>query len=408
MKSFPPYLRIFSVFFHPSFSQKVIGGAEKRFIHIVEASEKLGVKFIVLESFPSVFKRLAFAHCKAYESRESLDFNTKSWTVLFLKWSFWSLKACFYSVVVARKEKCEIILTPNNTLPNLLPSFFAGFVLHLPTYIVVHHLDVLSLKVKNTLPHLFYNYRRLGYSKIAAFIKSLAFLTSLEMLKRCKACIAVSKFTADTLEVNGVSKAKIFTSSNGIEYRTIEKVKPLYRKKFFDAVFVGRISWEKGISDLVFAWKKVTVKDPYAKLLIIGVGPQLAELKEIIQKLGLNDNVFVKGYCEDEEMYALMKSSKTYIFPSMFEGWGLSIAEALACGLPVICYDIPALKEVFGGCRSVFLVPVGDLFEFASQISRVLNMDYKVLGKEGKSFVRKFTWEQAALRDIEAILQSFS
>jgi len=91
-------------------------------------------------------------------------------------------------------------------------------------------------------------------------------------------------------------------------------------------------------------------------LAVIGEGPELENLKFKVQELGFECNVKVFGGVPDHKMYKILCESKIFIFPSRFEGWGLAVAEALACSLPVVCYKIPALKEVFGGCKSVFFV----------------------------------------------------
>jgi glycosyltransferase involved in cell wall biosynthesis len=88
----------------------------------------------------------------------------------------------------------------------------------------------------------------------------------------------------------------------------------------------------------------------------------------------------------------------------MFEGWGLAVGEALACGLPVICYDIPALREIFGACRSAFLIPIGDTRKFAETTENILerkNLDE--LEKASKEYARRFKWEKVALDDLQIV-----
>jgi glycosyltransferase involved in cell wall biosynthesis len=102
-------------------------------------------------------------------------------------------------------------------------------------------------------------------------------------------------------------------------------------------------------------------------------------------------------------MYLKMKASKVFVFPSLLEGWGLAVAEALACGLPVVCYDIPAIREIFGGCKSVFLIPAGNEDRLALAILQVLKMDLPELAKISKNYVKDFDWDRVAFRDLEII-----
>ncbi|MCD6445585.1 glycosyltransferase, partial [Candidatus Bathyarchaeota archaeon] len=101
-------------------------------------------------------------------------------------------------------------------------------------------------------------------------------------------------------------------------------------------------------------------------------------------------------------------SSKIFIFPSVFEGWGIAVAEALACGLLVIAYNIPALKENFGSCESVFLVPVGNLEKMIHTTLSLLNLTeekFKELSEVSKKHVKKFgCHRKIAEKDLEILV----
>jgi glycosyltransferase involved in cell wall biosynthesis len=99
-----------------------------------------------------------------------------------------------------------------------------------------------------------------------------------------------------------------------------------------------------------------------------------------------------------------MKASKVFLFPSRFEGWGLAVDEALACGLPVVCYNIPALREVFGRRNSVFFIPVGDTGRFAEAVEEVLSEDSLCeLEATSKEYAKHLSWETVALNDLHII-----
>jgi glycosyltransferase involved in cell wall biosynthesis len=135
----------------------------------------------------------------------------------------------------------------------------------------------------------------------------------------------------------------------------------------------------------------------------VGNGPDSAKMKELVETSHIWQ-IVLKGSCTDSEMYSLMKVSKTFLFPSMFEGWGLAVGEALACGLPVVCYDIPALSEIFGACESVFFVPVGNIEMFAEYVEGILqDGDFEELGRTSKRYAKRFAWERVALEDLQII-----
>jgi glycosyltransferase involved in cell wall biosynthesis len=99
-----------------------------------------------------------------------------------------------------------------------------------------------------------------------------------------------------------------------------------------------------------------------------------------------------------------MKASKVFLFPSRFEGWGLAVGEALACGLPVVCYDLPALREIFGGCKSVFFVASKDTADLARSCENILfRDDLKKLRIISEEYVRRFDWTDVAAADLQFI-----
>jgi glycosyltransferase involved in cell wall biosynthesis len=400
--------KVFVIFFHPSVSVTALGGAEKRFVETMKflcKSEDL--KITILESSPSL---LALPEISCQKHLLSSVFFGKGWLSSYVGWSLWVAKAFLKSFSLFRREKPNFIFVPNNTLPNLFLGYVVCSVFRLPLVVVVHHIDVPFFSEKPNCS-LYYCYRIIGYSRLVSLIKTFTFYVTLSLLKRARAIISVSNFTAKALRVHGVSNVKIFVSGNAVNVKYISNVKPLSAKKFYDGVFVGRIAKEKGVFDLLSVWKKVVEKKNEAKLLIIGSGLELVAVKERIGTLGLENKVFLRGHCSDRELYSLLKSSKVFIFPSVFEGWGIAVAEALACGLPVVAYDIPALKENFGDCRSVFLVPVKNLEEMVMRILNILNMSEKNLCKLGsfsEEYSKQFVWEEVTKKDLAFLKKSYA
>jgi glycosyltransferase involved in cell wall biosynthesis len=395
--------KVFVIFFHPGVLVTALGGAEKRFVEVMKIFCKRGsLKITVLESAPSL---LTTPEIKCQKHLLSPLFCGKGWLSNYVGWGFWVVRACFKSFSIVRREKPNFLFVPNNTLPNLFLGYIVCSFLRLPLVAVVHHIDVPFLNEKSCCS-LYNAYRVIKYSRLVSLIKTFTFYVTLSFLKKAKAIIAVSNFTAKALRVHGVSDVEIFVSGNAVNVNFISNIKPLNAEKVYDGVFVGRIAKEKGVFDLLEAWKKVVKVKSDAKLLIIGSGIELQPLKNAVALSGLEKNVFVWGRCGDLELYSLLKQSRIFVFPSLFEGWGISVAEALACGLPVVAYDIPALREVFGKCQSVFLVPVKDVDGLASKILDVLGkceVEYETLSYWAWSYSKRFCWEKVALRDMKIL-----
>jgi len=401
-------MRVFSVFFHPSSRFTAVGGAEKRFIEVSKVWVKReDLELTVFESYPSLFRRLGLdssSRCKVFCSRSFFSGSGRLLS-LYLEWIFWVFKACLRCLKLVLQESYDVILAVNNTLPNVAVAFFIHLFSRRPLCVVVHHLDFPYSPRKVEFLHVYRLYRKASYSRFLAFVKTSAFFLILFVLRRSDRCVTVSNFTAELLRKNGVPSSVVHVSGNGVNVGYIENFK--VSAKVYDGVFVGRVARDKGVFDLVKVWSKIVSRQPNSRLLIIGNGPDISELRRLVETMGLANNVIVRGACGDGEMYRLLNSGKIFVFPSLFEGWGLAVAEALASGLPVICYNIPALREVFGDCPSVFLIKVGDVESFSEKVLELLN--FKNLGELGKfseDYSKRFSWEKVALRDLE-ILRSF-
>ena len=115
-----------------------------------------------------------------------------------------------------------------------------------------------------------------------------------------------------------------------------ERVAPLERPR---AVAVGRLVPVKGFGLLVRAWEKVAAVHPDWKLEIWGDGPERGSLERLVRGKGLEKNVLLRG-ATGEVREKLLQSSML-VFPSLFEGFGMVLVEAMACGVPCVAFDCP-------------------------------------------------------------------
>jgi len=394
-------VRILAVFFHPGANFTAVGGAEKRFLQVLKVWNKKDVEVIVAESNPKLVSSLS-SHFETIEISSPISASGKGLYSIYLEWVLWIAKACLRCPSIARRKKPDVLLSPNNTLPNLLVAYFVHVLSKVPLVVTVHHFDFPELEKKANVASTYRVYKKAGFSSSVAFVKALTFSMMLGFVKRSDVCITVSNYTARFLLKNGISRDKIYVSGNGVDIDLIEQVKP--EKGVYDGIFVGRISRDKGIFDLVHIWKRVAAWKPDSRLVIVGQGPDLPKLKKLIDSSCMSSNIMLKGGCSDAELYVLLKASKVFLFPSRFEGWGLAVGEALGAGLPVVCYDIPALREVFGECRSVFFTRVGDVARFAQTVEKIFEESgLAKLEAVSKEFARRFNWEEVALKDLDTI-----
>lgn len=175
----------------------------------------------------------------------------------------------------------------------------------------------------------------------------------------------------------------------------------------YDAVFLARLNYSKGIMELPEIWKKVCDMYPTAKLAIIGKGNEeiVDELKEKIKSFGVEENVDLLGFMETNEAFSLMKKSKMFLFPSHEEGWGMAIAEAMVCGLPVVAYELEIYKYIFK--KGILLCNLLDVDAMANQVCDLLENDNyrKALGLEGKEYIEaNYSFELTAKKELDVLL----
>ncbi|MEU8823556.1 glycosyltransferase family 4 protein [Streptomyces sp. NPDC048636] len=161
----------------------------------------------------------------------------------------------------------------------------------------------------------------------------------------------------------------------------------------------------KGLVHLVEALAKVRTEHPGAHLVVVGKRPEKGPVATAIARYGLEGAVeFVKGI-SDPELVDLVRGAQVACVPSLYEGFSLPAAEAMATGTPLVATTGGAIPEVAGADGETCLaVPPGDAGALAASLVRLLgDADLRLrLGTAGRERVlRRFTWEQAARGTVE-------
>lgn len=224
--------------------------------------------------------------------------------------------------------------------------------------------------------------------------------------KRADLIIVINPNVKEQLIKMGIPNKKIFLSSNAINYIDYHQSK----NKKYEAVFLGRIDPTKGLNDFVPIWKNVCKTFPKAKLVLIGGTSQknFNQLDKSILKASLQKNIKVLGYIDDSKKTEILSSSKIFIFPSHEEGWGIAIAEAMSFGLPVICWGLENLKQVFK--NHLIYIEQFNYSNFSNEIIDLLkNPDkIKTLGLSNKTFVKHFSWKKISQKELEIIKKTYA
>lgn len=217
----------------------------------------------------------------------------------------------------------------------------------------------------------------------------------------------LNRFDKNLLETR--TFVKIHVINGGIDFKYIVNVSPHEKTIKFDCSFVGRFHPQKGIFDLIKIWALVCKKKPSAKLCIIGDGPKpyVNEIKMCIKDNDLVDNIELLGIKSGNEKFILIKSSKVFLCPSLHESWALVIAEAMACGLPIIAYGLPIYDDIYE--NKILKSPIGDINQFAENVLKLLDNAHLSMnmGQNGQQFIKKYDWDKTAKREFETLLNLY-
>jgi glycosyltransferase involved in cell wall biosynthesis len=202
----------------------------------------------------------------------------------------------------------------------------------------------------------------------------------------------------------GVDERKIMLIQNGVDLKFIqESVKNVAKE--YDAVFVGRLSAFKGAFDLIKCWKIVCKEKSDAILVIVGTGSPSEELRirNEIKKQDLEKNVVLAGYLEGKALYETIGKCKVGIHPSYEEGWGIVICEEMACGLPVVAWNLPVYRMIYP--EGIIVAPVGDISALAEHVLNLLSSEslHNELSQKALKVVSNYDWDAIANHEREII-----
>lgn len=219
-------------------------------------------------------------------------------------------------------------------------------------------------------------------------------------IKRANKIITVSNSSKkEILKYYPKSKNKIEVIYLGVS----KKFKVLFKKKKNQILYVGSMNKRKNFIGVLKAFEFLEKKD--FELLVIGNFNSNFVIDEESNRLlkKAKDNLKIRFLqnISDEDLIKYYNESKLFLFPSFYEGFGLPLLEAMACGTPVVCSNITSLPEV-GGDAVVYCDPY-DVNDIKNKIELVLN-DEKLqaeLIEKGLKRVKEFTWEKSAQKHIE-------
>lgn len=166
-------------------------------------------------------------------------------------------------------------------------------------------------------------------------------------------------------------------------------------------LFVGTLESRKNVFRLIQAFQEVCSSLPSVHLVLIGKrGQEEKRIREMVNSLGYKEKVHFKGYVERGELKYFYHLAQALVMPSLCEGFGFPVIEAMACGLPVLASKTSALPEV-GGEAILYFDPE-NVREMAQVIMTIFtNRELRLaLREQGLRRVREFSWERATAQTL--------
>ncbi|MCX9012727.1 MAG: glycosyltransferase family 4 protein [Candidatus Methanoperedens sp.] len=239
-----------------------------------------------------------------------------------------------------------------------------------------------------------------NFGQYSSMMAIPGFYLELYMPKLSDFNIAVSETTKRRLiDLLKVNPNKISVISNGVDLKKFNGVSA--EKKHGRILYVGRLESHKCIDTLLLAYHQLKKGYKDIELILIGKGPQRENLENLAQKLNLKDITFLDPMPYDQ-LIATMKSSWILVLPSIREGQGIVLLEAMAAGTPPIAVKAEgsAVGDVIKDNYNGLLVPQG---EIENAMQKLLTDEdlYTNLRKNGLEFVKDYDWDKIAQRTAE-------
>lgn len=234
-----------------------------------------------------------------------------------------------------------------------------------------------------------------------------------QALKKVKRIITDSKTsTSDVIEIFNIPEEKVKTvylaPASNFKKMNNQEIKQIIQKFNLPDKFIlysGGVNWNKNLINQTKSALQTSLD-----IVLVGGGfsnrenlehPEQREFKKFLNEFENNSKVHILGFVEDKELVALMNQASVLMFISRYEGFGLPILEAQACGTPVITGNTSSMVEV-GGNAAYFVDPdsVENIKDSLNKILSEPNFAEKLIEK-GFENLNQFSWEKTALETVE-------
>ncbi len=387
----------------------------KALLELEEAEKYRWVVFVRRGCFSK--NRLRNAHSGKSEWVTNLIFSKPYVEVVEVRWSrLWTQGGL---ALETWKRKLDVLWIPAHTLPVLARPGITKVV-------TIHGLEYEWLpEYRNKLQKWYLPLSTKYAARVADRIIAVSEFTKKQLIERLKTDANKIKVVHEGVEFEFFGRKR--------KRNEIEAVKEKYRIGGRYLLFVGSLQPRKNLPFMVQVYAELRKKYTDLQLVLAGgKGWLYEEIFEAPKKFGVEKGVVFPGRVSDEELACLLQGAEVYVQPSITEGFGLPLLEAMAAGCPVVSSDGGALPEVVGeggiivGGRGVPFVEIAkyptrqrrddksglksvpDLSSWREVLDKLLTNGglRKELIERGRRRVREFGWERAARKTLEVLIDS--
>ncbi|MEW5957642.1 MAG: glycosyltransferase family 1 protein [Chloroflexota bacterium] len=235
-------------------------------------------------------------------------------------------------------------------------------------------------------------------------------------VRRAQAVIAISESTRqDVIELLGAAPERVHTIYCGVgrEFRPLPRpevaaFKAARRLPDPLVLYLGTLEPRKNVEGLIRAYARWRQQDPTAPPLFLagGQGWYYTKIFQLVDTLKLTEHIRFPGYIPQEELPLWYNAAVLFVYPSHFEGFGLPVLEAMACGTPVITSTAASLPEVAGVDGAAWLVEPADIEALARAMAELMSQPDRraAMSAQGQHRATGFQWEKTA-RETVAVYQ---
>ncbi len=363
---------IFTEFFPPTENAPITGGVEKRTVEFAKRLSRFSEVTVVCSHQPGYQRWSELYGCTVRRYGITYPYCNEGHIIKRLSFA----ASAFYNCM--RKEQPTIIDT--TCFLCYLPAGLLSIMKSIPCVITYHEVWT------------------------GRWIKMKGFITGilgeiwewLAIKFPWRRFIAVSQTTADSLSARHISKHRLVVIPNGIDKNILMKNHNKSKVNGNVISCVGRLVAGKQIDVLLDAVSLAKRRGVLVYIKIVGEGPEYKKLRNQAENLGINDQIsFLGRLAKNSDVYEVIRSSKVFCLPSEVEGFGITLLETMALGVPFIASDIPVIREVTNGGTGGILCSPGDSAEYCDAIIRLLNRpEYrKKLANEGRQLSKQYNWD---------------